>query len=192
MTGKEFKESGMNCNPARLFCYKSMDLSLIFKKLSSWFIIIKVLKRKKANFGKFIKPFAIVSLNIIARFETYAWCFPNNRIFAITKPDPVDTERLTGLPMTAFRKDMPFYKGRFFRFHYHTLVNCRTGEILSFPGITYVKWQKMLSRRYTSILIVWKTARRQDTPEPHLFLVYLLSDRLCMRIPRRQYEPVFL
>ncbi|MCM4243935.1 hypothetical protein MMR81_25380, partial [Escherichia coli] len=32
MTGKEFKESGMNCNPAKLFCYKSIILSLILKK----------------------------------------------------------------------------------------------------------------------------------------------------------------
>ncbi|EPY4770092.1 hypothetical protein ACXDIJ_001302 [Klebsiella quasipneumoniae] len=24
MPGKEFKESGMNCKPAKLFCYKSM------------------------------------------------------------------------------------------------------------------------------------------------------------------------
>ncbi|GKK22486.1 hypothetical protein NUKP41_23030 [Klebsiella variicola] len=24
MTSKEFKESGMNCKPAKLFCYKSM------------------------------------------------------------------------------------------------------------------------------------------------------------------------
>ncbi|QGH31174.1 hypothetical protein GHC21_16505 [Kluyvera intermedia] len=56
--------------------------------------------------------------------------------------------------MTAVRQDMPFNKNRFFRFHYHTLDNCSTGEILSFPDITYVKWQKLISRRYTSILKV--------------------------------------
>lgn len=144
----------MNCKPVKLFCYKFMDLSLILKKLSSGFIIIKVLKRKKANFGKFIKPLAIVSLNNFARFETYPGCHPDNRIFTITKPDPVNTERLTGLPVTAVRQDMPFNKNRFFKFHYHTLDNRSTGEMLSFPDITYVKWQKLISRRYTSILKV--------------------------------------
>lgn len=169
-----------------------MNLSLIFKKLSSWFIILKVLKRKKANCSTFIKPLAIVSFNNIARFETYPGCHPNNRIFTITKPDPVNTERLTGLPVTAVRQDMPFNKNRFFKFHYHTLDNRSTGEMLSFPDIIYVKWQKLISRRYTSILKVWTTVRRQGTQEPHLFLVYLLSDRLCVRIPGRQHEPVFL
>lgn len=169
-----------------------MVLSLILKELSSWFIIIKVLKRKKPNFGKFIKPLTIVSLNNFAWFETYPGCHPNNRIFTITKPDPVNTERLTGLPVTAVWQDMSFNKNRFFRFHYHTLDNCSTGEMLSFPDITDVKWQKLISRRYTSILKVWTTVRRQGTQEPHLFLVYLLSDRLCVRIPGRQHEPVFL
>ncbi|EFH6938800.1 hypothetical protein GNO49_21780 [Escherichia coli] len=61
---------------------------------------------------------------------------------------------MTGLPMTAFRKDMPFNKNRFFRFHHHALDNCSTGEMLSFPDIIYVKWQKLISRRYTSILMV--------------------------------------
>ncbi|EFJ0001656.1 hypothetical protein G3Z77_004580 [Escherichia coli] len=56
--------------------------------------------------------------------------------------------------MTAFRKDMPFNKNRFFRFHHHALDNCSTGEMLSFPDIIYVKWQKLISRRYTSILMV--------------------------------------
>ncbi|QFI19960.1 hypothetical protein FR830_24920 (plasmid) [Klebsiella aerogenes] len=46
---------------------------------------------------------------------------------------------------------MPFNKNRFFRSHYHTLDNCSTGEMLSFPYITDVKWQKLISRRYTSI-----------------------------------------
>ncbi len=169
-----------------------MDLSLIFSKLSPWFIILKVLKRKKANFGKFIKPLAIFSLNNFARFETYPGCHPDNRIFTITKPDPVNTERLTGLPVTAVWQDMSFNKNRFFRFHYHTLDNCSTGGTLSFSDITDVKWQKLISRRYTSILKVWTTVRRQGTQEPHLFLVYLLSDRLCVRIPGRQHEPVFL
>ncbi|EDU2040398.1 TPA: hypothetical protein G9F28_005026 [Salmonella enterica] len=54
--------------------------------------------------------------------------------------------------MTAVRQDMPFNKNRFFRFHYHTLDNCSTGKMLSFPDITVVKWQKLISRRYTSIL----------------------------------------
>lgn len=169
-----------------------MVLSLILKKLSSWFIIIKVLKRKKPNFGKFIKPLAIVSLNTFAWFETYPWSHPDNRIFTITKPDPVNTERLASLSVTAVRQDMPFNKNRFFRFHYHTLDNCSTGEMLSFPDITVVKWQKLISRRYTSILKAWTTVRRQGTQEPHLFLVYLLSDRLCVRMPGRQHEPVFL
>ncbi|EBS4877544.1 hypothetical protein BFK02_004551 [Salmonella enterica subsp. enterica serovar Java] len=48
---------------------------------------------------------------------------------------------------------MPFNKNRFFRFHYHALDNYSTGEMLSFPGITYVKWQKLISRRYTRFLI---------------------------------------
>ena len=170
----------------------SMNLLSIFKKFSSGFIIFKVLKWEKANFGKVIKPLAIVSLNNFARLETYSWSFPDNRIFTIIKPGPVDTERLTNLPMTAVRKDMSFNKNRFFRFHHHILSNCSTGAILSFPNITHVRWQKPISRRYTSILMVWTTARRQGTPEPHLFLVYLLSDRLCMRIPGRQHAPVFL
>ncbi|ECD7245288.1 hypothetical protein E5103_28860 [Salmonella enterica subsp. enterica serovar Florida] len=59
---------------------------------------------------------------------------------------------MTGLPVTAVRQDMPFNKNRFFRFHYHTLDNCSTGKMLSFPDITVVKWQKLISRRYTSIL----------------------------------------
>jgi len=169
-----------------------MILSLILKELSSWFIIIKVLKRKKPNFGKFIKPLTIVSLNNFAWFETYPGCHPNNRIFTITKPDPVNTERLASLSVTAVRQDMSFNKNRFFRFHYHTLDNCSTGGTLSFSDITDVTWQKPFSRRYTSILKVWTTVRRQGTQEPHLFLVYLLSDRLCVHIPGRQHEPVFL
>ena len=104
----------MNCKSANLFCYKPMILSLILKELSSWFIIIKVLKRKKPNFGKFIKPLTIVSLNNFAWFETYPGCHPNNRIFTITKPDPVNTERLARLSVTAVRHDMPFNKNRFF------------------------------------------------------------------------------
>lgn len=93
-----------------------MNLLSIFKKLSSGFIIFKVLKWEKANFGKVIKPLAIVSLNNFAGLETYSWSFPDNRIFTIIKPGPVDTERLTNLPMTAVRKDMSFNKNRFLDF----------------------------------------------------------------------------
>ncbi|QGG15152.1 hypothetical protein GFC06_18635 [Citrobacter braakii] len=61
---------------------------------------------------------------------------------------------MTNLPMTAVRKDMSFNKNRFFRFHHHILSNYSTGAILSFPNITHVRWQKPISRRYTSILMV--------------------------------------
>ncbi|MBE0049447.1 hypothetical protein FOT47_10940 [Citrobacter freundii] len=66
----------------------------------------------------------------------------------------MNTERLASLSVTAVRHNMPFNKNRFFRFHYHTLDKSSTGGMLSFSDITDVKWQKLISRRYTSILKV--------------------------------------
>ncbi|EEU9221413.1 hypothetical protein E4524_21190 [Escherichia coli] len=63
----------------------------------------------------------------------------------------MNTEKLSSLSVTAVRHDMPFNKKRFFRFHYHTLDNSSTGGTLSFSDI---KWQKLISRRYTSLLKV--------------------------------------
>nr|KAA0593334.1 hypothetical protein F0323_02205 [Enterobacter hormaechei] len=61
---------------------------------------------------------------------------------------------MASLSVTAVRQDISFNKNRFFRFHYHTLDNCSTRGTLSFSDITDVKWQKLISRRYTSILKV--------------------------------------
>jgi len=118
---------------------KTMRLSLIFNKLSPGLIILKVLKREEANLGKVIKPLTIVSLNNFARFETYPRCFPNDRIFAITKSNPVNTERLTCLPVTAVRKNIPFNRKRFFTFHHFALYNYCIKKMLSFPDIVTLR-----------------------------------------------------
>jgi len=116
-----------------------MKLSLVFNKLPPGLIILKILKREEVNLGKIVKPFAIVSLNNFARFKTYPRCFPDNRIFAITKPDSVNTERLTCLPVTAVRKNIPFNRKRFFTFHYFALYNYCIKKMLSYPDIVTLR-----------------------------------------------------
>jgi len=103
--------------------------------LSGGFFFIKIFKAEQTNFYMVVKPFVTLSLDHFSGNEASPCCCPNNRIFTIAKPYPMDAERLVRLSRMTAGKNIAFNKNIFSGFHKPFLYRRgKTGMLLFLKG----------------------------------------------------------